>query len=79
MGVRDPIEDSYEELVEGLRTLHEECDLDKFMADYTQWQVKRKKSEFLDFLAKYDLIKDKHYLRARSFLIAVFEEDEDPC
>ena len=29
-------------------------------------------------MAKYDKIKDKHYLRARSFLIAVFEEDEEP-
>ena len=34
VGVTNPIEESHEELIEGLRTFHEKFNLEKFINDY---------------------------------------------
>lgn len=80
VGARDPIQESFDELVEGLRFFHEKFDLEVFIADYLEQAAKGKecREAIADLLNRfYD--KDKFFLRARTFIMSCFdlEDTED--
>lgn len=45
VGISDPIEDNFEELVEGIRTFNEKFNLDVFSQDYIESIAKCKPSD----------------------------------
>ena len=55
VGTRDPIEDSFWELADGLRHLHERYDLDNFMSDMHTWSQKRTTEGLIAIQRKYNM------------------------
>ena len=83
MGARDPIQESFDELVEGLRYFDEKFGLETFINDYLaicEKPIKKKKKkggrhESRLHGTRYD-IQDKFLLRARTFIMSCFDQED---
>lgn len=55
VGAKDPIQESFEELVEGMRFFHEKFNLETFINEYNETVELESKDAILDLLAKYNI------------------------
>jgi hypothetical protein len=76
VGAKDPIQESFEELVEGLRFFHEKFNLEVFINNFLKQAELESRDAIIDLLSRYH-VQDKFFLRARTFIMSCFNHDED--
>ena len=76
VGVKDPINESYDMLVEDLRAFDEKFSLEQFANQYLA-KCKNGVAEIQALLKSYD-VQDKLIMRARTFIISCFDVENTP-
>lgn len=75
VGANDPFKESFDELVEGLRQLHETFGIENFVLKYYEAIKKPGTAAVDEFLAKHN-IDDNFFRRARTFMLACFDRED---
>ena len=75
VGAKDPIVESFDELVEGLRFFHEKFNLEVFINEFLAKAELESRDAILELLAKYN-IQDNFFLRARTFIMSLFDRED---
>ena len=76
MGARDPVQDSYDELIEGLRLLNEHVDIETFVSEFLQMKsIKSAHDAAKEMCHRYN-VRDRYIKRARTFIMSCFDDDE---
>lgn len=74
VGAKDPIQESFDFLIEGLRTFDEKFDLETFVNEFQTESAKENVEDIKALLERYDS-SDRLLLRARTFIMSCFDSE----
>jgi hypothetical protein len=74
VGIRDPIDDSYDHLVESLRQFNEKYSIEKFCQGFTALLVTQKQENISNYVEKF-VTKEENAIRAKIFILSCFNLD----
>ena len=78
VGIQDPVEDSFDNLIEGLRAFHEKVGLDQFCLDFCKKIAQKNTQVVSQWLKKFDS-SENVIKRAKIFAMSCFRPGRDEC